>query len=542
MWKRCRATSARGCAGATWASCSRASTCWRAPRRKRTSSCRCCTAATAPACAALPRRQKALQSVGLGGWEHHTPAELSGGQQQRVAIARAIVTEPAVVLADEPTGNLDTQRSHEIMGLLLALNRDHGITVLMVTHEPDMAAYARRMVHLRRRAHRQGRGQRHPTTVAPATDRRPRRLMLYSVFMLALRSVQRNMLRSFLTILGIVIGVSAVITMVTLGNGATQAIKTQISSLGTNLLLVSPGQRRRRRWRRRGAAVHRGRRRGHRPRRSAAWPRWRRRAVPASPWWPTAATGPPASPAAPTPGSSPATGSWPGRCLRRRRTAAGAAVCIVGETVRREIFGGTAGSTGLGEQLRIKQFSCEVIGILAAKGQGGMGDQDDTVVVPLHTCSAASPAARKVSTLSVSMEEGSDSTAEGQPAPAAARAAQAGRRRRRQLQHLRHPATGRDPVQHHGRADHAAGRGGRGEPAGGRHRHHEHHAGQRDRAHARDRPAPGRGRAGRRGAAAVPDRSGGAVGAGRRGGHRSSPPARPMGRLARWPCPMSSTR
>ena len=89
---------------------------------------------------------KALQSVGLGGWEQHTPAELSGGQQQRVAIARAIVTAPAVVLADEPTGNLDTQRSHEIMALLVALNRDHGITVLMVTHEPDMAAYARRMV------------------------------------------------------------------------------------------------------------------------------------------------------------------------------------------------------------------------------------------------------------------------------------------------------------------------------------------------------------------------------------------------------------
>ncbi len=89
---------------------------------------------------------KALRSVGLGGWEHHTPAELSGGQQQRVAIARAIVAEPAVLLADEPTGNLDTQRSQEIMELLVALNRDHGITVLMVTHEPDMAAYARRLV------------------------------------------------------------------------------------------------------------------------------------------------------------------------------------------------------------------------------------------------------------------------------------------------------------------------------------------------------------------------------------------------------------
>ena len=90
---------------------------------------------------------RALESVGLKGWEHHTPAELSGGQQQRVAIARAIVTEPAVLLADEPTGNLDTHRSKEIMELLWSLNVDHGITVLMVTHEADMAAYAKRIVH-----------------------------------------------------------------------------------------------------------------------------------------------------------------------------------------------------------------------------------------------------------------------------------------------------------------------------------------------------------------------------------------------------------
>jgi putative ABC transport system ATP-binding protein len=110
---------------------------------------------------------KALQAVGLGGWEHHTPAELSGGQQQRVAIARAIVTEPAVVLADEPTGNLDTKRSHEIMGLLLALNKDHGITVLMVTHEPDMAAYARRMVHFLDGQIAKDAINPHPLTAAP---------------------------------------------------------------------------------------------------------------------------------------------------------------------------------------------------------------------------------------------------------------------------------------------------------------------------------------------------------------------------------------
>jgi putative ABC transport system ATP-binding protein len=99
-----------------------------------------------PTGARRARALQALEAVGLKGWESHTPGELSGGQQQRVAIARAIVTEPAVLFADEPTGNLDTARSREIMDLLTHLNRDRGITIVMVTHEPDMAAYAKRIV------------------------------------------------------------------------------------------------------------------------------------------------------------------------------------------------------------------------------------------------------------------------------------------------------------------------------------------------------------------------------------------------------------
>ena len=102
-----------------------------------------------PAAERRQRSRAALEAVGLGDRLDHTPAELSGGQQQRVAIARAIVTEPVVLLADEPTGNLDSERSIETMELLLSLNRERRITIIMVTHEPEMAAYAERILHFR---------------------------------------------------------------------------------------------------------------------------------------------------------------------------------------------------------------------------------------------------------------------------------------------------------------------------------------------------------------------------------------------------------
>jgi putative ABC transport system permease protein len=234
--------------------------------------------------------------------------------------------------------------------------------------------------------------------------------MLFSVFMLALRSVRRNLLRSFLTILGIVIGVSAVITMVTLGNGATQAIEAKITSLGTNLLMVSPGQR-----------IGGGGGHGGVPQFieadgaaiaaqiggvAAVAPLGRANATVVANGrnWATSVVG-----------SSNAwfeTGNWllaSGRLFAPDEQVSGGAVCIVGETVRRELWGGTVGQTGLGQQLRVKQFSCDVIGVLAAKGQGGMGDQDDTVVLPLHTLQRRVTGSRKVSVLMVSMQDGSDS-------------------------------------------------------------------------------------------------------------------------------------
>ena len=149
---------------------------------------------------------QALAQVGLVGREHHTPAELSGGQQQRVAIARAIVTGPTLLVADEPTGNLDTARSHEIMELLTQLNRELGLTIVMVTHEADVAAYAERTIRFL------------DGHIASDTVNGRAGLMIWETVRLALRSIRRNVLRSFLTLLGIVIGVAAVIAMLTIGS------------------------------------------------------------------------------------------------------------------------------------------------------------------------------------------------------------------------------------------------------------------------------------------------------------------------------------
>ena len=230
--------------------------------------------------------------------------------------------------------------------------------------------------------------------------------MLLNTLLLALRSIRRNLMRSFLTILGIVIGVSAVITMVTLGNGATMAVQNQISGLGTNLLQVRPGQR-----------MGPGGGSGAPAFKAtdadaiaqqiggilAVAPEARTSAtvVAAGRNWTTSIIG--------STNAWLQTGNWAvrtGRVFSDAELRAGAAVCLIGETVRRELYGTR---DAVGEQLRVKAFSCEVVGVLASKGQGAFGnDQDDTVVVPLRTLQRRVTGNTRVNTLLVSMQDGSD--------------------------------------------------------------------------------------------------------------------------------------
>ncbi|MBK1889668.1 ABC transporter permease [Undibacterium sp. 14-3-2] len=233
--------------------------------------------------------------------------------------------------------------------------------------------------------------------------------MFLNTILLALRSIRRNLLRSFLTILGIVIGVSAVITMVTLGNGATAAVQAQISSLGTNLLQIRPGQRMSfgggggagtASFKEADAEAIASQIGGV----QAVAPEGRASAVVVANGrnWSSSVTG--------STNAWLRTNNWTlaaGRQFEEGELQAGSAVCIIGETVRRELFDTR---NAVGEHLRVKQFSCEVVGVLASKGQAAMGnDQDDVVLIPLHTLQRRVTGNRRVATLLVSMKDDADS-------------------------------------------------------------------------------------------------------------------------------------
>ncbi len=235
--------------------------------------------------------------------------------------------------------------------------------------------------------------------------------MWWNSLVLALRSIQRNLLRSFLTVLGIVIGVSAVVTMVTLGQGATQAVRDQISSLGSNLLQVRPGQRLGPGFGGAGvpgfveADIEAIAQQIGGVRSAAPEVRNGVNAVAGARNWSTSVVG--------TTADYLPIGNWrlrAGRGFEPGEERAGAAVCLIGATVQRELFGPDV--LPLGEPLRLKQFSCEVIGVLAGKGQGAMGmDQDDLVVLPLRTVQRRVTGSTRINTILVSVQEGSDAAA-----------------------------------------------------------------------------------------------------------------------------------
>jgi macrolide transport system ATP-binding/permease protein len=360
------------------------------------------------------RAAKLLDLVGLKDREQNHPNQLSGGQQQRVAIARALINRPAILLADEPTGNLDSKNSVEIMEIIRQLNRDDGITVILVTHNAEVAEFADRVITFRdgvvisdeRPERRPGTFAANARTAAaqsatpagasaidgrtnePAVGR-GRELWIFATMALsaAARALRRNKLRAALTMLGIFIGVAAVIAMVAIGDGARYSVQQQIASLGINQLIILPG-----------ATTSNGVRAGFgssstltvsdadaiaKEARSVSAVSYLDRqvaqVVSGSRNWSTSING--TTPAYFT------IRDWPviaGRYFTDEETRSAAPVCLLGQTVVNNLFG--EGEDPIGAAIRVKNFPVRVIGVLEAKGQSNFGqDQDDVILMPFDT-------------------------------------------------------------------------------------------------------------------------------------------------------------
>ena len=356
----------------------------------------------------IERARAALHLLGLSERERNTPSQLSGGQQQRVAIARALINAPSLLLADEPTGNLDTKTSHEIMETLCSLNREQGVTIVLVTHEADIAAYADRSVTVRDGVIiSDERVAKSATPTAPAAAAEiersaffhlaePRASVLptsgflaFALMILAAaaQAIGRNKMRSALTMLGVFIGVAALIVMVAVGDGASEAVRKQIESLGTNVVVILPG-----------AATTGGIRAGFGSASTltVADARAIRHEDPAvaqvgylirqqgqvqyaNQNWTTNIQGVSAV--------YPSITNWriaAGRDITAEDETKANLVVVIGQTVYRQLFG--PGENPIGAFIQVKSVPLQVIGVLVAKGQSPFGtDQDDLVMTPFTT-------------------------------------------------------------------------------------------------------------------------------------------------------------
>ncbi len=358
----------------------------------------------------LERGRAMLARVGLADRARNTPNQLSGGQQQRIALARALINHPAVLLADEPTGNLDSRTSHEIMEIIRRLNREQSVTVIVVTHEPDIAAYADRVLVMRdgriisderqtavATADRADAGAVPTAAAAAVRDAAPdsapdgangvRAAFLSMIMSASLQALARNKLRSALTMLGVFIGVAALIAMVAIGDGASAAVRKQLESLGTNMVVVQPG-----------ATTTGGVRAGAGSastltvvdanailredpavQRVSYLTRQAGQVEYGDRNWSTAIQGV-------TPSYLDIV-SWHiarGDAMTEQQNDAAEVVCLIGATVHQNLF--PAGEDPVGATILIKGVPMRVIALLAAKGQTGFGqDQDDVVMIPFTT-------------------------------------------------------------------------------------------------------------------------------------------------------------
>jgi macrolide transport system ATP-binding/permease protein len=355
-----------------------------------------------------PRRATdMLGLLGLADRNQNQPNQLSGGQQQRVAIARALVNDPAIVLADEPTGNLDSQTAADILDTLRAFNVERGVTVVLVTHERNLAQQADRIITIRdglivsdlptdRRAVIEAHSRALPR-IEPLRDLVPRgriEAFLQEAWLLtvmgvgaALRAIGRNKLRAGLTMLGVFIGVAALIAMVAVGEGARSAVESQIQSLGTDLLVVLPGS-----TRTNGVRGGSGSASSLRVADVGAIleedpavadvsyvARQSAQIVNGHNNWSTSVQG--------VSSTYLSIRNWlvvAGRGLTDQDEEDGNPVCLLGQTVMTNLFGDF--SDPVGATVLVKNVPMVVVGILAVKGHSPSGqDQDDVVIIPFST-------------------------------------------------------------------------------------------------------------------------------------------------------------
>ena len=387
------------------------------------------------------RARHALELLGLGHREHNTPAQLSGGEQQRVAIARALINSPSVLLADEPTGNLDTRNSHDIMQTLVRFNREQGVTIVVVTHEPDIAAYAGRVITMRDGLVLTDELKSDAATAAAATampqpngaapsrgvlraiaERRGFFTFVSMIGGAALQALARNKMRSALTMLGVFIGVAALIAMVAVGQGANEAVKAQIASLGTNMFIVVPGSR--------SIGGSRGGF-GSATTLTVADAEAIRRELPSVALvgytirqsgqvqygdqnWTTSIQAVTAT--------YPDITNWrveSGRSITEQDVANAALVAVLGHTVYLQLFG--ENSDAVGARVLVKGIPLRVVGVFAAKGQSAMGqDQDDVVMIPFTTgerkvLGVAAPTVATTTTTTTTSTSGSNSITTAAP-------------------------------------------------------------------------------------------------------------------------------